>query len=103
MKLNIDGTEYSYSVRYINNRAVAIGYHANLAFADLTDAVLTFANLFFANLFFANLRGADLRGVKNLDSAYGLSTVKGKPASLPEGWTYTEGKGIHESETRSES
>ena len=120
MKLTIDGTEYEYEVRYINNRVVAIGYRADLygayltsanlrgadlrradlTRADLTDADLTNANLFCANLAGANLADADLtranlRGAKNLDSAYWISTVKGKPASLPEGWTYTEGKGIH--------
>ena len=143
MKLTIDGTEYEYQVRYINNRAVAIGYRAdlygaylaganlagaylagadltraNLAGADLTDAYLTGAYLAGANLAGAYLAGADLTranlagadltdayltganlaGAKNLDSAYGLSTVKGEPASLPEGWEYTEGKGIHKEE-----
>ena len=129
-KLIIGGAEYEYEVRYINNRAVAIGYRAdlsgadlygvdltsaslraadltganltsanltraNLAGANLTRANLTRANLTFANLTFADLAGADLAGAKNLNTAYELSTVKGKPATLPEGWTYTEGKGIH--------
>ena len=69
MKLTIDGTEYEYEVRYINNRAVAIGYRADLAGADLSDA-------------------------------FGLSTVTGEPASLPDGWEYTEGKGIHKADAR---
>ena len=129
-KLIIGGAEYEYEVRYINNRAVAIGYRADLSGADLTRANLrganvTDANLRDANLILADLAGANLidaylrdanladanlagaeltrayltdanlRGAKNLDSAYGLSTVTGKPASLPEGWEYTEGKGIH--------
>ena len=108
MKLTIDGTEYEYQVRYINNRAVAIGYRAdlygaylagaNLAGAYLAGADLTRANLAGADLTDAYLTGANLAGAKNLDSAYGLSTVKGEPASLPEGWEYTEGKGIHKEE-----
>ena len=113
MKLTIDGTEYEYEVRYMNNRAVAIGYRAYLTFANLTDANLAGANLTYAdlrganlnvanllgaNLNVANLRGAYLAGAKYLDTAYGLSTVTGRPASLPEGWGYTEGKGIHKGE-----
>ena len=127
-KLIIGGAEYEYEVRYINNRAVAIGYRADLSGADLYGvdltsaslraADLTGANLTSANLYRvdltganltdavltrANLTGVDLTGVdlafaKNLDRAYGLSTVKGRPASLPEGWTYTEGKGIHQAD-----
>lgn len=124
LQLTIDGTEYEYEVRYINNRAVAIGYRAdlsgadlafaNLRWADLTDAVLNGAKLRWADLTGANLADAKLRGVDLtrasllganfrgadltdavLTEVYELSTVKGKPASLPEGWEYTEGKGIH--------
>ena len=74
-------------------------YGANLSDADLrgaylTDAYLIGADLRGADLTFANLAGADLRGAKNLDSAYGIPAVRGKPASLPEGWGYTEGGGI---------
>ena len=127
MKLTINGTEYEYEVRYINDRAVAIGYRANLYGANLTGAnlrgadlsgaylrganltgaylrgayltgaYLTGANLTGAYLTGAYLRGANLTGAENLDTAYGLHAVKGKPASLPEGWEYTEGKGIHKS------
>ena len=128
MKLTIDGTKYEYEARYINNRVVAIGYRANLTRANLTranlrganvtDANLRDANLILADLAGANLAGAYLRGAnlaganladanlrdayltgaKNLDSAYGIHTVKGRPASLPKGWTYTEGKGIHQAD-----
>jgi len=98
MKLTINGTEYEYEVRYINNRAVAIGYRSFLRGANLRDANLADANLAGAELTRAYLTDANLRGAKNLDSAYGLSTVTGKPASLPEGWEYTEGKGIHREE-----
>ena len=134
MKITINGTEYEYEVRYINNRAVAIGFRADLIFADLTGADLAGvdltlanlvgadlrgaklrganltlanlrganlglaklrgANLTFANLTAANLRGARLTGA-NLRGVHGLPTVTGKPASLPEGWEYTEGKGIY--------
>ena len=92
MKLTIDGTEYEYEVRYINGWAVAIGYRADLRGADLTNA-----NLIGANFTNANLTAAKLRGAIWI-FAYGLSSVKGKPASLPEGWTYTKGKGIHKEE-----
>ena len=68
--------------------------NANLRNANLIAVNLTGANLTFANLAGANLTDAYLTGAE-LHSAYGLSSVKGKPASLPEGWTYTEGKGIH--------
>ena len=125
MKLTINGTEYEYEVRFINGRAVAIGCwvylsganlsrakltSANLSFADLSranlhganlsDANLRFANLSDANLTYANLIGADLSGANligslNLGTAFGLHTVKGKPTLLPEGWKYTEGRGIH--------
>ena len=127
MKLTINGTEHEYEVLYINNRAVTIGYRADLSGANLTGANLRFAyltganlsgadltgaylrganltgaNLFGAYLFDADLTGAyltgaNLSGAKNLGGACGLHTVKGKPASLPEGWEYTEGKGIHKS------
>ena len=104
MKLNIDGIEYEYSVRYINNRAVAIGYRSFLRGANLRGANLTAADLRDANLYRANLRGvnlacADLAGA-DLSDAFGLSTVTGEPASLPEGWEYTEGKGIHKADAR---
>jgi uncharacterized protein YjbI with pentapeptide repeats len=130
MKLTIDGIENE--VRYINNRAVTIGYRASLYRADLRDAdlrdadltganlaganlaraYLTGASLYRANLAGADLRDADLTGADLTDAslyranlagadlrdADGLSTVRGEPASLPEGWKYTEGKGIHKKE-----
>ena len=71
---------------------------ANLIDAYLRDANLADANLAGAELTRAYLTDANLRGAKNLDSAYGIHTVKGRPASLPKGWTYTEGKGIHQAD-----
>ena len=73
---------------------------ANLLRANLRYAKLEMANLDRANLRGANLEGADLREA-NLTNAIlegaileGVrsSRIKGKPASLPKGWSLVDGR-----------
>ena len=94
---NLDDANLAYANLYEADLS-----RAGLTFANLRGADLTGANLTFADLYGANLSGADLSGANLSDAylygAYGLHTVFGKPASLPEGWEYTEGKGIHKEE-----
>jgi len=64
---------------------------AYLSGAYLSGADLSGANLSSANLRGANLSSADLRGAENLDKVIDLAKTIGEPASLPEGWQYSNG------------
>ena len=62
---------------------------ANLKNANLTDANLTDADLKNANLEGVNLEGAELEGAEFNDVKSGK--IKGRPLSLPDGWSLVDG------------
>ena len=63
----------------------AILEDADLTGANLTNAILEGANLESARLEGATLEGAILEGVRS-------SRIRGKPASLPKGWSLVYGR-----------
>ncbi len=110
-----DGAEIVWSAQKLRTSRVTVVGVANLSGADLrgadlsstnlSDASLSGANLYRANLSganlrVANLRGADLRGAYLSDanlyradlSGADLSSTIGKPAYLPTGWKFENGR-----------
>ena len=68
---------------------------ANLTGANFTGAILTDADLRSANLYRADLTGAILEDADLTDAnleGVRSSRIRGKPASLPKGWSLVDGR-----------